>query len=501
MKGGVKMLSFRSVILLGLILLLNGTVAFAQYQPGQWLGDFYSVNQDLLNTTKFLIDENNVIQKTIPHLAKDVDFPVPHKYKDRVQLSYWHKDALYTCAEGSGSHETDEKGNILFKRHIFAKREDDKWHFLGEYRSNPGELLIAIPCDNGRFIIVSNTKDQINDNRLDRTPFSVMSVVAGKNEIRVERSIDHGQDELRKYMSTPEVFKLSWVPSIVMTDTHGVIVNKQTGLYWVFSLKNASLVKAGNIFTKETAKMVTEGGFTNSPILCANPEKKGTVLIAAQEERFFTTEARNFWQEYNKLQNTEPYRRMSNEDVHEKLYDPMRKEFIDRSPFIVWYRLYPETGEVEKLKEPPPGGSNFRDEGMNDIWRPMPDGSVSTKTMLRDLTAEVETRLKNKMADFSIITLNTEVENQLMAAIERRFRNGITADFSISTIMADIENQLRSEVEKYHLKPDVEKQIMEEAEKLLKASEKQLMTAVANYLKNKVAAEQKDKDKDGQNTK
>jgi hypothetical protein len=53
-----------------------------------------------------------------------------------------------------------------------------------------------------------------------------------------------------------------------------------------------------------------------------------------------------------------------------------RRELAERNPFIVWYRIYPETGKVEKLAYPPEGGTVHREGGKNDGWRPMPDGSV-----------------------------------------------------------------------------------------------------------------------------
>ena len=87
-------------------------------------------------------------------------------------------------------------------------------------------------------------------------------------------------------MQDNEVFALAWLSKVVMTPKHATLVNPNTGIFWVFSLEKASLVRAGNVFSKVTPEMVAKGGFPSS-ILCANPEIDGTVLIAAQDENFF----------------------------------------------------------------------------------------------------------------------------------------------------------------------------------------------------------------------
>jgi len=485
------MLTYRFMLstIFQICLLLAGTVAFTQDSPGQWVGDLYHVScyTNSFKRSSALIDENNKIHKIIPDIKLEKDF---FKQKRESFFNYpnWYNAALYVTDLGSMEKNKDKSG---FERWTFAKYQNDKWHSLGYYKMESGDnLLKIIPCDNDRFIVIFlRNKGMDPKSRSKMTPFHLMSLHPDKTEFSIDESIDHGQEALR--IARPNYFELAYKSDIIMTDRHATLLSKDTGLYWIFSLENASLLKAGNIFKEETAKMIGEGGFTNSPILCANPEKQGTLLIAAQEEAFFTTETRNFWQEYNKLINIEPYRRMSDEDVMEKLYVPMHREFVNRSPFIVWYRLNPETGEVEKLKEPPVGGSNLRDEGKNDIWRPMPDGSVSTAPILNTITSEVERQLKNRSADFSPATLREMADNLIKAVVEKRFRNGI-ADFSISSLKSELENQLQVEVENNQISVEVKNQLMAEVENLLKPVEKQLKE-FENQFKNRIAEEQKDK--------
>jgi hypothetical protein len=47
-----------------------------------------------------------------------------------------------------------------------------------------------------------------------------------------------------------------------------------------------------------------------------------------------------------------------------------------RNPLVVWYRIHPDNGRLEKLAAPPTGGATHRDSWDNEHWRPMPDGSV-----------------------------------------------------------------------------------------------------------------------------
>jgi len=137
--------------------------------------------------------------------------------------------------------------------------------------------------------------------------------------------------------------------------------------------------------------MVAKGGFPN-PILCMNPEIDGTILIAAQDENFFVTETGDAYKEINDMMENNPS--MPEEEAH-KILARRLKELAQRNPHIVWYRLHPETGRVEKLGSPPDGAPMVRDGGKNDYWRPMPDGSVKVTYWLeRDLTQAWEAETK-----------------------------------------------------------------------------------------------------------
>jgi hypothetical protein len=369
------MLLLRFVVLSSLkIALLSSCVsAFAQVIPGQWAGEQYLVDCRYLrnsSSTSAFIDEKGNIQKAIPKLESLLNSISSSGYFNEPWCSYWRNDALYAVAYGR--REKNEDGT-RFKRWTFAKWRDDEWNFVGDYKTDTSESLTAIPCDNDRFLVVSCNKDMTNDDRPDRSPFHLMSISPGKTELRLDSSIDHGQDDIRKYMSTPACFELASYSDVIMTDGYAVLVHRHTGLYWIFSLENASLKKAGNIFKSVTPEMIAKGGFTRA-VLCVNPEKAGTILVAAQEEDFFITETGDAFREAKEYKENFPY--ATDEDV-EKIFELRWKAIVDRNPFIAWYRIYPESGKVERLSQPPEGGTNLRgDEGKNDIWRPMPDGSV-----------------------------------------------------------------------------------------------------------------------------
>jgi len=451
---------FKLSTIFQICLLLLGAAVSAQDTPGQWVGDLYRVNSfsSSFQMSSVLIDENNRIHRIIPDFAIEKNF-----FRQREYFSHptWHNGVLYVVAPGSIGKIKKNEDVPGTQRWTFAKWQDGVWHPLGHYKvESNGNLLKAIPCSDGRFIVVfCDNEGMDTESRSKTTPFHLMSVRPGQTEFSpgfspefsIVESIDHGQAALP--MAMPNYFWLAYWADIIMTDRHATLLSKDTGLYWVFSLENASLVKAGNIFKEKTARMVLTGGFANSPILCANPEKNGTILIAAQEDVFFTTETKSLEKETDRLLNTKPYRRMPMEEFNAKVYAPLEKEFADRSPIIVWYRLYPETGKVENLKVPPAGGSDLREGGKNDIWRPMPDGSVGKAPGVYSLGAEVERRLKNKIADFSPETVRAELaslllakfEKQISAEFQKRLKDGDT-DFSL--LKAEVERQLRLEVEK-----------------------------------------------------
>jgi len=356
--------------------------ASAQEEPGQWLGDLYSVM--LLSNLqwpygKVLIDEKDAIRDFMPNAANSGVFPAPLECFGAPFDSYWRDGALYTCAQGCP--EKDEDGNV-FWRLLFAKWEEGEWSFLGHYKrySHRRELVKAIPCDGGRFIVVSDMSDFVSDGRQDCTPFCLIRIPQGKTEARLEASIGHGQDDLRHYMSDQVFFQLVWFSHVAVTDSHAVLVNPDTGLYWVFSLEKARLVKAGRIFKNVTPEMIAKGGFSQA-VLRVNPEKSGTVLVAAQDESLFTRGKEDTWKEIRELWEKVPEESRGfmgvGYDWIFELRDRRKKEEIaNKSPLIVWYRIHPDNGRVEKLTVPPEGASSFREEGKNDHWRPMPDGSV-----------------------------------------------------------------------------------------------------------------------------
>jgi hypothetical protein len=330
-----------------------------------------------------LIDENFKVHQRIPNLADAKNLPIPEKnFNETMRSHYWHNGALYSLAKERNKGE----GTTQFERWFFAKWQDGKWHHLGDYNisSNQGKSrsmpqLLAIPCDNDRFIVISSNRDLYLDARPERTPFHRMYISEGGTELKLEAPIDHGQDELREHMVLPNCFELAWMSEIVITDRHATLINTRTGLYWIFSKEDASLVKAGNIFKKVTPKMVAKLVFPNEIVLCVNPERDGTVLVAAQEEDFFMNETRNVLREISASINKtmgEDSLWMSDEEIYDQIFWPKYKEFVERSPFIAWYRIYPETGEVEHLKEAPKGASFLRDDGNNDQWWPMLDGSL-----------------------------------------------------------------------------------------------------------------------------
>ena len=353
-----------------------GTPTRAQAEfPGQWVGDLYSVEVFpggfSANRHVFLIDENDEIHLKVPNLGYSTAFPIPKEQRRGANRIIWRDGAGYTLTYGDGN-EIDEEGRRI--RHFFyAKWEDGEWSLLGEFIAPWRELFYtSIPCDGGRLIVVSSKQDLTGNQGPGRTPFARFSIVEGGTEMRLDSAIDHGQEGLRPYMADLEVFKTVSQVQIVLTDRHATLINPDTGLYWVFSLEKATLTHASNIFKGVTPEMIAGDVFANL-VLCVNPEKAGTVLISAQEEDFFLRERHNWVKEYFELVDRID---LTREDKN-KLWRMVYQDAVGKSPFVAWYRLDPETGKVEKLREPPEGGTWLReDDESNDVWRPMPDGSV-----------------------------------------------------------------------------------------------------------------------------
>jgi len=361
-------------LVFGAWLLSKGPLAFAQQEPGQWVGDLYMASVDSEEWIKSwaFIDEKDGVQRVADNPQKSAELLGLCQSCWGSSDSHWHGDALYALAGGG---EAKEDGKV-FKRFGFVKWQDGEWGLLGICKTARNELLHAVPCDGGRFIVISYHTDLFDDKRQDRSPFCRMSIQEGREELRLDASIDHGQDGLRKYMSGPDCFKLACNSRIIMTDGYATIVN-DTGLYWVFSTETAALVKAGGIFKNVMPEMVAKGRFFR-PVLCANPEKSGTVLVSAQNEDLLLAEkedAFDVFKEAEAMRKIHPEARIDPDEVDERFYRKLEAIKV-RSPLIVWYRIYPDTGRVERLTEPPEGGATLREGWDNEWWRPMPDGSV-----------------------------------------------------------------------------------------------------------------------------
>jgi hypothetical protein len=187
----------------------------------------------------------------------------------------------------------------------------------------------------------------------------------------------------------------------MMTDEHATVINYDTGLYWIFSLEKASLLYSGMIFKELKPEQIISGGFPEA-ILCSHPEKGGTVLISAQEVSAFTTETGNEEKETNEMMNIPGTTWDDVKDVSQA----RREELAHRNPLLVWYRIYPNTGRVEKLADPPLGGEYLRDGGKNDYWRPMLDGSVKMGRIVFNEIVEKPELQPNEANDESKVKVN-----------------------------------------------------------------------------------------------
>jgi len=411
----------RCVVLSFMVLLVSAMPTSAQglSSPGQWVGDLYLVDHpgDIL-PSKHLIDEKNQIQRTIPHISKVIDFPVPLAQRVLPAKSFWHNDALYVLT--AGGKKTDmmlEDGSIV-TRWMLAKWQDGEWRFLGDYKTEPKNILVSIPCDNDRFIVIASKNDLTgNKDASKRTPFHRMSLYPEKEELRLNTAIDHGVDDIRGYMSNPDCFSMAFNSAIAITDDYAVVVNCETGLYWIFSLENASLKHVGNIFKNITPELIAKGGFPNA-ILRVHPEKAGTVLISAQEESAFLTESGDAVKETQELLDKNPD--LSPEDV-KKTVETRREELSNRSPLLVWYRIDPERGKTEKLGVPPVGAAYVREGTKTDYWRPMPDGSVRMGSLDSFLVEKTEKPSgADKQQAISLVTVCNERCGRALGSLPTR---------------------------------------------------------------------------------
>ena len=375
----------------------------------QWVGDLRLVNVTPKSESESgyflswaLIDEKENVHTVIPSVREAMmGFPEAYRGRGGSFEAHWLGDALYTLA--GGGIEEDEDGTD-FRRWAFAKWRDGEWHFLAGMRTGFREYFTFVPCDDERFILVSVRADMFDNERLDRSPFCRASVREGKDELHIDASIDHGQNDLRKYMTeractefddeqekyiisehTPNCFDMAHGSQFIMTEGRATLINERTGLYWVFSTETAKLVKAGNIFKSVTPEMVAKGGFGGA-VKEAYPEKSGTVLVSTQDENLMIAEKEDPYREANEIlarskasmhnswDSADPPRNPISDDIW-TLIARKHEEMEIRSPLTVWYRIFPEDGRVERLAEPPEERSakKYYEEG--DL-RPTPDGSA-----------------------------------------------------------------------------------------------------------------------------
>ena len=375
------MLEFRFLIsnLVRVFLMACCLSTLAQPAPGQWVGDLLFVN-NRNNGAYFLIDENNTVKQEIPFVRNLTGFPLPQELRSNESVSGWHNDGLYVVL--SGAIEEDADGS-KFRRNTFAKWQNSEWDILGSFKmtDDPKSVryirnyLKAIPCDNDRFILISGLTDIKGSNV---TPFARMSLNSATKEIRFGAFIDHGQDEILDHMSKAEYFRFASYSQIIMTDRYATLLSWTTGMYWFFSLEKASLVKSGKILKNMTAEKIAKLEVSTSIILSAHPEKdSGTILISSEEEEAIDAEI-DLDAELTEFRVQHrvglPDSTVKYQDYSD-LVNKRREEVAHQHPWIVWYRLYPETGKVEKIMNPE-GGAIEMDGGKNGLWRPMPDGSV-----------------------------------------------------------------------------------------------------------------------------
>jgi hypothetical protein len=363
--------------------------AFAQINrnSGQWVDNLFLLS-DRKTSYLYLVDENNVIKQKIPFVTGLTDFTVPRSLRSNQSNSVWYNDGLNTIVWGApawgGLMPKKNADDTSFNTYTFTKWQDEEWTVLGSFKNdNSGSKrhlpLKFLPCDNNRFIVISY-HDLVGNMGKDITPFTRMSLNSEKREIKIISSIDRGQDELWEQVSADDFFKIAFFSEAIITGNYATLLNYSTGHYWIFSLEKSPLVKYGNILKSSVLKSILE----NIPkdintihmalaVLTAHPEKDGTILISARDESGIDAEIKRS----NEMSEMEI--KMARVEILPKEYHEWREKSWEKVaqqyPWIEWYRLYPETGKAEKIL-PPEGAAIDRDGNKNDIWRPMPDGSV-----------------------------------------------------------------------------------------------------------------------------
>jgi hypothetical protein len=197
-------------------------------------------------------------------------------------------------------------------------------------------------------------------------------------------------DDFGETLPDMNFFSLVYNCNVLITGDHATLIDRK-GLYWVFSLEKASLVKSGNIFKSMTSEKIVKAKLGVGLVLTSNPEKDGSILISSREEAMIDVEIdlsneldfRKFMESVSisfssqDFENDKDYRDLFLKHIGEyhKLLDRRRKEINEQFPWIEWYRIYPESGKVEKVLNPE-GSAIELDGGKNTYWRPMPDGTV-----------------------------------------------------------------------------------------------------------------------------
>jgi hypothetical protein len=370
-----------------IMLLTYGLSAFAQ--PKQWVDDLLLV-ESLTHHGIFFIDENNAIKRKISFASELPDFKAYSR--NSFKASGWRNDGLYAAVRGVFEENAD---GFRFVNYAFTKWQDGEWDVLGFFKlmDDPGNQSLSanslkiIPCDNDRFIVISNFSDLSGNTGPKATPFTRVKLNPATKEIKIEASIDHGVDELvehmsnvddlGKHMANMKFFMCVSFCNIFITGNHATLIDN-TGLYWVFSLEKATLVKSGNIFKSMTLdKNIKAFSGGVRMVLASNPQNDGSILISTREEAVIDVEI-DF---YNEFDNTKFLKSLSDIDdyveLSGKFYDSMdkaRKKINARHPWIEWHRFYPESGKTEKFL--PAGAAIELEDRKNESWRPMPDGSV-----------------------------------------------------------------------------------------------------------------------------
>jgi hypothetical protein len=380
---------FLTSTLMHFFLLTYSLSAFAQLNrnSGQWVDDLFLVRD---NFSFYLIDENNVIKQKIPFANDDLtESTVPRRFRVRQSNSVWYNDGLNMIVSGSSFSSSPEKdADGSFRTHTFTKWQNGNWDVLGSFkiyddprnRLHINNGLNFIPCNNDRFIVISSFTDLTGNTGKDITPFTRVSLNSEKGEIKIISSITRGQDELGEQVSMDDFFNIVHSSEVIITDNYATLLNYSTGHYWIFSLEKASLVKYGNILKHSILKSILENIPKNFntihmalAVITAHPEKDGTILISTRDESAIDAEI-NYVNETNEMA-----LKMADKTITGKEYQDWREKSWEKMgeqyPWIEWYRIYPETGKAEKIL-PPEGAAIDRDGNKNDIWRPMPDGSV-----------------------------------------------------------------------------------------------------------------------------